>query len=445
MKFLLSVFLLLSFLWSCHKSENGYQSDFRQIVQALEERHPGLADYPLPFTCRTNFQQLVDSMHASLVSIDNNRDFYFHIMPFIHELGDGHAWVSYSSRDSRYLPLILSWFGDDLHVVSVLDSSYNSLKYAKVLSIGSYETLSLERLVNKVLSSDMGNHFHLRKAQFGNAFWMGNEMLLREVGAADSDSIVVILEQNFHRHEIRLPFAPIRSAPQYRPFVRNFITAPADTHFYRYHSEYQTVYCQFGSVAAPLSDTFTDELMETARNNKAKTIVLDLRRMSGGDAQPFIDIFRYCISDTQDCWLYRAWQRNGMENREIFDGHYTLLPVAESMRFHGQIVIFMGKTTYSAGTFPVVIAKDNDLALLIGEPCGNNSVRYGQSEKIKLCHSGLTFSHSTKIWQRANPFIADGIYIKPHVEILPSIKDYQNMRDPVWDYFVQNISNGDRR
>ena len=426
-------------LWAASVSplpaqQNSYQSDFRQIRALLEARHPGLTPRPLPIPFFHHFQAAADSVEALLAHTTTNDAFYLTVMPFINRLGDGHAWLSQSMRQGRYLPIQLRFFDDDAVIIAVGDSALTSLRHARVLAIGGRPVKEVEAAVNAMQGRDWHNPDQGRKHRFGNGFWMSSELMLRQLGLCRGDSVSLRLARDGREFESALAFLGPEQLPMANPFSRNAFTAVKDQHRFHYHETSRSLYFQFGCALPPLEAAFVDSMMAAAVDQQAQWLVLDLRCMSGGDAQPLVDLFRYTIADTTDGRLYRVWQRDGAENRCLFDGHYALLPVPSARRFEGRVVIFTSRTTFSAGTFPVVFAMDNGLATVMGSPCGNNSLRYGQSEKVRLVHSGLTFSFSTRIWERMT---GRQSRLMPDIVVAECLEDFIAGRDAVWDRFLQ--------
>jgi len=360
-------------------------------------------------------------------------------MGFLSKLHDGHANVSFALRGQRTLPVSAQWIGDHVHVLAALDPTFDFLKHKELTSIGGVRMPDLEKRVNAFMSADLGAPRRNRKPQFGSSFLMTVESMLTRLGVARGDSIDVSYVDGGRERTARLPLievTPAQAQPS-APLARNAVTRHARANFFTTQGESSTIYAQFSDLSSKIEPAFFERLFAEARDRGARFLVVDLRDLSGGDAEALLELFRYVITQPRRCHLYRSWQRAGESNEMVFDGLLRLEPVAEALRFHGQVILFVGTNTFSAGTFPVVFALDNGLATVIGEPCGNSSARYGMVERVKLPHSNLTFQYSTRVWERARPG-AGGAQrpIEPDVRIVPTLEDHLRGRDPVWDYFV---------
>jgi hypothetical protein len=94
--------------------------------------------------------------------------------------------------------------------------------------------------------------------------------------------------------------------------------------------------------------------------------------------------------------------------------------------------------TWSSATFFAVALKDNELGLLVGQPCGSNSIRYGHTYSIDLPNTD--FRSSSRIWERAlYEILASEEFITPHVNISYTLADLIAQKDPVFDYVRRQL------
>jgi len=439
--FLLSIVIYPANVFTQGDDANKFQRDFMQIIDVLKKNHPGIPEIPLQMLPENVFEKEGQGVYEKLKNVTDVKDFYFIVTGFLAKLNDGHTRLFYSAGASRYLPLGLNWFGDRLYVTGAWDERYKFVQHKEIISISKIPVLELEKMVNSNLPTDRDNIFHLRKEMFGNTFFMVNEDMLRHLKVTMKDEVPVEYRDKEDIKATHVAFIRLTSEPDYDPFVRNEITRCRNENFYSIHEDLSTAYSQFSDLQKELTSSFYEEMFTKIKEHNIRFLVLDLRNASGGNVESMLEIFRYMIDEPKDCTLYKSWTRNGVKNELQFGGTHTIDPAQKELRFNGRLIVFIGKTTYSAGTFPVVMVKDNNFGLLLGEPCGNNSIRYGEHDRIKLPSTGMTFQYSTCIWERARPGAVESQqFIEPDILIIPSIEDYIQKRDPVWDYFVQNYA-----
>lgn len=143
---------------------------------------------------------------------------------------------------------------------------------------------------------------------------------------------------------------------------------------------------------------FTEDLMAEIDRKEIQTVVLDLRRNSGGSsvlARPLIQALS-------------SHPRLGRD---------------------GSVRVLVGPMTVSSAFINAMELKSEAGALLVGETMGQRPNHYGEVRTFELPGSGLRIQHSTKFHRMIQE--ADPDAVAPDIEVKLSPADLLEERDPV--------------
>jgi hypothetical protein len=414
-----------------------YQEDFDQIVRTLTERHPGFLRELMPIPWIDSLKNHIDSIRSEIAAVKDHFSFYFLVSEFLSKLEDGHTRVSWDAF-ARFpsLPFQLAWFQDSLYVINVSDTSLEDLKYCPLLSIAGKPIDEIDKMACKFISTDKNNSY-LRKAfGYGTApliingrflmhmkLWNGNDsMEYDKNGCKTKKAVSLILHPK---------------APGYHSQARSRITEQSEKNVYRVDTTSAILYIQLNQMPIFGKSLFFSKAFKAGRRSHATRLVVDLRHCEGGWSAWANDLLSYILRNKKCCFTSEGWQRNG--NRLIGPTKESCISPALEEGFEGRTYILTSGFTASSATFIVIGVQDNGLGLIVGDPCGNNDVRYGDSRKIRLRYTGMTLHYSTKIWKRAKlSEIREGKPIKPDYIVNTTIEDYRKRQDPVWN-FVEKL------
>lgn len=440
-KLLFIILLILVIINIVSGSGNKFQQDFSQIVKSLEKKHPGLSPYPLPAMDNKTWQELKKATSHKLSTCETRTDFYFIIRAFLQQLNDGHAYLSYSLRDKSLLPVMGAWFNNKYYIIHVADSRYQELLYSEITAFNEKPLKQIEKAVNQFLSFDQNNYHRLHKPIFGNNLYLTlkDYLISSKIITEDATTINISYIKNEIKKDIEVEFVKLQKPPQYNPFTRNEITSVQNKNFHKIIPDNNTLYVQLSGYQ-PLAKDFLNNLFKTLKDNKLDNLVLDLRNNGGGQNMDFLlqHFPQYLIKKEQNIYYSAKWMRRGNKNKKTFKGQQKIKPNKENLYFPGNVYLFTGNITFSSAALFTITMKDNGFAQIIGEPCGNNSTRYGQSTRIKLKNTQFHFAHSTAIWQRIQPDNKQKEqFITPHHTVNYQLNDYIEQRDPVWDFYLE--------
>ena len=180
-----------------------------------------------------------------------------------------------------------------------------------------------------------------------------------------------------------------------------WLSDPLNFYWYKYLPESRTLYAQINTIQQKRTDSlgvFIARAIESADSAHAERFVLDLRLNGGGD---------------------------GYFNRSI------LLPLIKSQYdVRGRFYVITGRRTWSAAQMLVTEIQKYTNATFVGEPTASKGNAFGDSYRIVLPNSKVTFRVSTLWWQYLDPRDKRDM-IEPAIKSALSFQDYANGRDPV--------------
>jgi hypothetical protein len=331
-------------------------------------------------------------------------------------IGDGHSNVG-PWRDSliafQTLPVALYWFPEGL-VIRAADSAHRSLIGGKVTRIGALPVDSAIARVSPLISRDneMGPRAY-------TPFFLVMPEILHAVGLTDRPAEATLaVEKNGRTTEVRLKAAgkfPMLTGEAdrswvYRPgFVDARESAPAtlwlsdplNYYWYRYLPDAKTLYLQINTIQHKPADSlssFMRRAIAAADSGGAQRLVLDLRLNGGG---------------------------NGSLNKHI------MLPIIKS-RYDsaGRFSVLTGRRTWSAAQMLVTELEKYTTATFVGEPTASKANHFGDSYRIVLPNSRITFRVSTR-WHQYRDQLDKRSMIPPAIPAALTFADYAAGRDPV--------------
>jgi hypothetical protein len=169
-----------------------------------------------------------------------------------------------------------------------------------------------------------------------------------------------------------------------------------------YQEGEQLLYIQYNSCREmedyPFRD-FTKDVVQRLESAPVEKLVIDLRFNGGGDSRVFRPLLRRLARD------YRRGR-----DYELF--------------------VIIGRNTYSSAILNAVDLRKKAGAVLVGEPTAGKPNHYGEIKRMKLPHSGLLLSYSTKYFE----IIDEDIHtLEPDVRAIWNFKDFSEWRDGVME------------
>jgi hypothetical protein len=331
-------------------------------------------------------------------------------------IGDGHSNVG-PWRDSviafHTLPVALYWFDDGL-IVRSADSAHADLIGAKVIAIGLTPIDSAVARVRPLISHD--NEMGIRA--FTPFFLVMPEILKATGISPDVNRVRMEVEKGGKRRSVTLSASglfPMLTGDADKSWLarqgwsdaRNgappalWLSDPLNLYWFTYLETEKALYAQINTIQQKSGDSlnaFMRRAIAFADSAGAEKFIVDLRLNGGG---------------------------NGSFNKQI------LLPLIKS-RYDvpGRLYVLTGRRTWSAAQMLVTELQKYSNATFVGEPTASRGNHYGDSYRIVLPNSRITFRVST-LWHQYLDSRDKRDMIAPQIPVALSFNDYAAGRDPV--------------
>jgi hypothetical protein len=364
---------------------------------------------------RAQFDSALGSIESRLPSLARHQ-VIVELQKLAALIRDGHSNVG-PWRDSvigfQSLPVAFYWFQEGI-IVRAADSAHADLIGARVIEIGGQPIDSAIARVRPLISHD--NEMGVRA--FTPLFLAMPEILHAIGAAADMGRIPLVVEKDGRRRAITLAPAgrfPMLTGEADRSWVRRpgwidardgqpgtlWLSDPTNYYWCRHLGGERALYCQINTIQQKPTDSlrvFMARAIATADSARAEKFVLDLRLNGGG---------------------------NGGFNKLI------LLPLIKS-RYDvpGRLYVLTGRRTWSAAQMLVTELQKYTTAIFVGEPTASRGNHYGDSFRIVLPNSRVTFRVST-LWHQYLDSRDKRPMIQPGISVPLSFVEYAAGRDPV--------------
>lgn len=420
---------------------NAFQEDFAAMARYIRKTHAGFAAVPLRSMEDSAYEALVQETWDRLAGAEDELDWYFEVSFFLEKLGDGHT--SLEAPQDAGLPLYLWWFEDGLYAVATSAPEGAALAGKWIISIGGKSVAELEALVNAYVPADRGS---LGWKRLKSPALLSSRGMLGRLGLLDAEgrALVEYEEDGAARKALLGTSYSNRLAEQEsRGFARVSATLPKPGNAFEYLEAFEALYLQLNSLPLAVDRYFLEAAFKVAKERGAKRLILDLRNNSGGNSAWCDEFLRYLVREPRSLYLYQGWESAYPgPNARRASGTIRVEPVTNGLGFAGELFVLTGPRTFSSATFFAVAVKDNGLGLLVGEPCGNTSIRYGfMATPIVLPRSGRSFATTKYVWGRAKPGVlgAGPLLIEPDLSAAPSFADYLAGRDPAFERLAKEV------
>lgn len=143
---------------------------------------------------------------------------------------------------------------------------------------------------------------------------------------------------------------------------------------------------------------FLYNFFSDVKENNIENIVIDLRSTNSGTSEVLDELLKYV-----DCKSYRTpggvW-RLGPYLMRWESEENNIINMDTDTIFSGDIYVLTSSDTFGSGALIAEILADNDIAVYVGEPCGNNPDGYGEAVVFQTPNAALSFQISSKKYDR---------------------------------------------
>jgi hypothetical protein len=383
------------------RAESPPAGDVGVLLEGVERIHPD----PWHDVSEPDFRATADELGTRYAELQPDERLV-ELMRLLALLGerDGHSGIfpldPEHEGELSLLPVRLYEFADGLFVVDAIDRP--DLVGARVEAIGGVPVDEVRALVEPLVPRDNESSLAARVAQF---------MLVTEVlhglgVTVSADEAELELVSPGGRRE-SVPLEPVAASAYsaafpdlFHPLVPQGLPSQPEPPYLARRLEERwlsaldggrVVYVAYNVTLGSTSD-FADELRRQARRPRVERVVLDLRHNPGGD-------------------------------------NTTYGPLLEELVGVDDLVVLVGRTTFSAAANLLAELEERADPTLVGEPSGGSPNLYGDTIAVRLPESGWSAQIAAVHWAPAgnDPRIA----FEPDVPVELTSGDFFAGRDPV--------------
>ena len=439
---LLCSVLLIS---GCQLQPSQMKDDLDFLFKTIEEVHPNMYAY----TPKEEFDRYRDVLYSEINKPMTFAEFYKHVAPAVTHIKDGHTWVRTNNIvlpwDDRFFPLLCLWQNEELIIHQNVGSSDIPIG-AAILSING-EKISevLERISKYRPEETKHGNVHRAAKDLG-------QLLRLEYGPIDKFVIKVrVNDGNIQKYEVRtVSFSKLRE-------YETKSASGKESCSYRFLPDYNTGILEINTFGNDTLNykTFLKNTFQKINVQKAKNLIIDIRKNEGGDSlqgelllkyltgRPFMQFERADekISVQADN-LQRIRQYKSDEDIQIgsvvtWPGK-PQKPGANPLRFYGKKYVLVGCSTFSSANCFASAIKCFNIGTIIGEETGGKTANFGDIYNFKLPNSKLSVQVSKKYFVEAcgKP---DGRGLLPDYEVKQKPEDTAKGVDTVLQFTLNLI------
>lgn len=384
-----------------------WRDDLRYFARELPKRHKNLYHA----TSREQFERAVAELDAAIPALQDHQ-IVVRLKQIAATVGDGHTGVHLPAWFKMY-PLRLFWFGRELRVLAAA-KEYQAALGARVVKIGG---VGIDEVATRVgtcfPSAENENEWYVMSTS--PAFIVRPE-ILHSLGIVPGLGAASFTFETDQGQQTTLDIAPVAVPPATGGAVSiGLVPAAKEQPLYRqkqnepfwftYLPEAQTTYVSFRRYAS-LGD-HARALFKFIDANRTTRLVIDMRQNGGGD---FFEGRKHLISPLK--------QRPEINQK-------------------GRLFVVIGRQTFSAAMANAIDFRKETNAILVGEPIGERPNSYSENDEMRLPHSRVVVSYSTRYYKFLDE---DAPAVIPDKRIDPSWPEFLAGRDPVMDWILSGLA-----
>lgn len=162
-----------------------------------------------------------------------------------------------------------------------------------------------------------------------------------------------------------------------------------------------------------------------------KNVILDLRGNHGGNPNLVAKLLTYLQPEP-----HKYWSDNSADDTDLSS------PLEMStINYSGNLYVLIDGGSTSTTGHLVAMLKYHDIATFIGSESGSTYLNSDTTRRLKLIKTQMDLIYSTQVFEAHAPGLEAGTGIKPDYEIIPTVEDIINGRDPVLKFTTELIDN----
>jgi hypothetical protein len=382
-----------------HYSDSPWEGDLDVIETKLPRLHKNLF-HALP---EDEFHAGLDALRRRLPEL-TDVEIQIGLRRIFARIGDPHTDLL-TTRPEAMLPFTLYDTEEGLAVIAATDE-YRELLGNTITAVEGTPIVDVIQELSQLIPHE--NQSQLRK-MYPNYLLMPD--YLKALGLVTDPEAVSLTVRTLDGAERTYTVRPVAtdSNPQFVRYVGGVLEVPAEVpvylknagepYWFTYDEEAQLVYIGYHQCRSHPDkpfDAMARQIYRVLDERPVTKVVVDLRRNGGGSSVVLNPLIRRLAKDTAS------------ERYEL----YT----------------FIGRRTFSSAVLNAIDLQQKAGAILVGEPTGGSPNHYGEVRSLKLPHSGLTVTYSTKYFRFYRGEDANALY--PDIEAASSLRAYRDWVDP---------------
>ncbi len=443
------------------------KEDLDFLFKTIEEVHPNMYAY----TSKEEFDPLREKLYESIDHLMNRLEFYKLAAPVVSTLKNGHTWLQppYLQEFSRYykggghiFPLEIRWDGP----TAIVSKNYsrNSLPLnGQVLTINGRSAPEMFANFARLFAAE---YRHPYPGKYKNNPNLLRFLLFLEYGRSESwDLKIRSNDGKVNNYTIESVSATEIIAQEAKD------NALASKFSYRHFPDYNAALLEIKSFGGKLKqfevfrhafERFLNDGFRKIRQQKVTNLIIDIRDNEGGADNLVHRLMEYLTAKP-----YRLYEKTEIKisaqshatiehirrqvpdkfaNKEEGDTvtieHSLRTPLANPLRFTGQVFVLIGSQTWSASTIFASAVKFFHVGTLVGEETPDTPTLYGSSIMFKMPNSQLQFAVASKLLVCAGGK-PDGRGVIPDYEVKQKPEDTAKGVDTVLQFTLNLIKNSE--
>lgn len=388
-----------------------WQEDLRFLQHTVHK------DYPFLFkkTTKEDFDAAVEKLHAQIPNMQEH-EVIIGLGRIVSSFKYGHTVLGFRNLAGKFhqLPMALYHFNDGVHIQGI-HKDYADALGAKVIAIGGMPIQDVLTAIYPVVPAENDQFF---KA-YGMRYIVSPEVLHAQgVIPAFNTTIEFTLMKDGKTFKKKITakrssempdtsYGYIQNTGDYRDARKQdktplYLKNLDKIYYFEHIPEKKTVYVRQSQIQDDPSENipeFYTRVFDFIEKNDVERLVIDVRLNGGG---------------------------NNYKNKAVI----TRIIENKQINQVGNLVVIIGRRTFSACQNLVNELDNYTNAVFVGEPTAENVNFYGDNNRVNLPNSQIPVYLSFAWWQD-KPQWEGADWTAPHIAVDMSFAQYRNNEDPV--------------
>lgn len=389
--------------------------DFTFVVNTIKSFHP-LAIYGMP----VDFEEYISRLEYKIKDKDS---LLISLCKLTALLQDGHTNIETEySLDDLCINLPCIWLYDGLFATS---DYYGILKGDKITGIANITMNEVLDKLCKIIPHENDYLVRMRATMYPFInYHIFSEFILRNLNALNYNTVkITVMRDN-------QPLTLYLSLEKYN----GFLAFKSNEKFIDFWIDNEVAIlkldeCKYNYEYIEKLNNFFDLVKESNIQN----VIIDLRDNMGGSCSVIREFLKHI--DIESYYFYGVKVRNQNENN-LMEINSEKCPVINSTDgntelFKGKVICLVSNKTFSSARTFATVLKDNNIAIIAGEPTGGKPCSFGNPIRFETPNFKIKFRVSSRIFKRPAHNCQDDIALFPDVPIYPTIDDLIHKNDVV--------------